>query len=173
VVDRLARSGNDDAVPLPRPRLKDSPLDFSFSGLKSAAIRWIRAHQLAASDEENASQQVRDLLASFERAVVDQLLGPLPDLVRRCSPRLITAAGGVAANTLLRQRMVAAGAELGVEVLLPPPALTTDNAAMIAHAGQLAAAAGTVHDPRRLDAWASAKWQPPGMRRLFAERGFE
>jgi tRNA A37 threonylcarbamoyltransferase TsaD len=54
--------------------------------------------------------------------------------------------------------------ELGGELLLPPPALTTDNAAMIARAGQLAFKRGEQHDPRRLDARARQAWQPPGMR---------
>lgn len=164
-VDRLARSGDPVAVRLPRPRLADAPLDFSFSGLKSATIREIRRAGLAGSAAENPAQEVHDLLASFELAVVDQLLGPLPELAAQHRPQLLTASGGVAANTLLRRRLEAAGRELGIEVLLPSAPLTTDNAAMIARAGQIAFARGERHDPRRLDARASRKWQPPGMRR--------
>ena len=140
-------------------------MDFSFSGLKSAAIRWIREHELCAGPDGETSPELRDLAASFELAVVDQLLRPLPQLVGEHRPDLITASGGVAANSLLRERLAEAAEELGVDLLWPPPALTTDNAAMIARAGQLAHARGEVGDPRRLDARAREVWQPPGMRR--------
>jgi N6-L-threonylcarbamoyladenine synthase len=168
VVDRMARQGDPLAVALPRPRLGDGDLDFSFSGLKSAAIRWIRDHGLAGVGAAAAPPAVYHLLASFERAVVEHLLGPLPRLVGRHRPLLITASGGVAANTLLRRRLAALGEELGVAILLPPLSLTTDNAAMIARAGQLAYAGGRRTDPRRLDASPREAWQPPGMRRRTA-----
>ncbi len=166
VVDLMARDGDAEAVVLPRPKLKDSRHDFSFSGLKSAAVRWIRANGLDGVGETNASGEVNDLLASFERAVVDQLMGPLDELADEHQPELLTASGGVSANTELRQRLVAAGRRMGVDVLLPPPALTTDNAAMVARAGQVAQARGERHDPRRIDARGREAWQPPGMRAL-------
>ncbi len=173
LIDALARRGNPEAVPLPRPRLKDAPFDFSFSGLKSAAVRWIREQGLAgpgASGAETPTALV-DLAASFEQAVVDQLLQPLPDLVRAHQPRLLMAAGGVAANTLLRRRLGELGRQLGIEVLLPVRPLTTDNAAMIALAGQLGRRAGLDHDPRRIDAHAREAWQPPGMSRPMNRTG--
>ena len=170
-VDRFARRGDALAVDLPRPRLADGPTDFSFSGLKSAAIRFIRERELVGAGAEDPPNLVADLLASFELAVVDQLLGPARALIADHRPQLITASGGVAANTLLRERMTALGAEHDLEVLLPPLALTTDNAAMIGRAGQLAHAGGTVADPRRLDARARRAWQPPGMRKLGGGSG--
>lgn len=165
VIDRLAQRGDPTAVALPRPRLDGGDLDLSFSGLKSAAIRWVRDRSLTSVDEATASPEVRDFLASFEDAVVEQLLRPAPELVARHRPALLTASGGVAANTRLRQRLTELGRDLGLEVLLPPLALTTDNAAMIARAGQLAHRRGRRTDPRRLDASAREVWQPPGMRR--------
>jgi len=165
VVDRLARGGDPGAVPLPRPKLQDGTDDFSFSGLKSAAVRWVRSQGLGGAGE-GGGQAVADLLASFELAVVDQLLRPLRGLVQRLRPEVLAVAGGVAANTLLRRRLSAAGEELGLEALLPPPPLTTDNAAMIARAGQLAFARGVSHDVRRVDARPRQAWQPPGMRRV-------
>lgn len=172
-LDALARRGQAAKVTLPRPRLKDAPFDFSFSGLKSAAVRWIRKHDLvgAGGDGGEPRREICDLAASFESAVVEQLLAPLPELERMYRPQLVTAAGGVAANTLLRERLESWGREHGVETLLPARALTTDNAAMIAHAGQLAHAGGRADDPRRLDARAREAWQPPGMRRSESVTG--
>jgi N6-L-threonylcarbamoyladenine synthase len=172
-IDALARRGDAEAVPLPRPRLQDAPFDFSFSGLKSAAIRWIREHDLvgAAANEVEPVPAVCDLAASFERAIVDQLLEPLSELTARHRPQQVSASGGVAANSLLRDRLSEWGRENDVEVLLPARALTTDNAVMIAHAGQLAHAAGRSDDPRRLDARAREVWQPPGMRRALQRSG--
>jgi len=114
---------------------------------------------------------VRDLLASFQRAVVDQLLAPLPELVAEHRPDLLTASGGVAANSELRRRLGEQAGALGVELKLPPPRLTTDNAAMVARAGQLAHARGFWSDPRRVDARPREAWQPPGMRRLSPSAG--
>jgi N6-L-threonylcarbamoyladenine synthase len=84
---------------------------------------------------------------------------------------MVTAAGGVAANTLLRERLASWGADRGVEILLPVRALTTDNAAMIAHAGQIRYREGHRDDPRRLDARARKAWQPPGMRTQVESTG--
>ena len=170
-IDALARHGDPSTVPLPRPRLKDAPFDFSFSGLKSAAVRWIRENGLAGAGKEDPPPVVRDLAASFETAVVEQLLAPLAKLAELYRPQLVTASGGVAANTLLRRRLEAWGRERGLETLLPPPALTTDNAVMIARAGQLAYNSGRSDDPRRLDARAREVWQPPGMRRASSQAG--
>ena len=171
VVDRIARDGDPHAVPLPRPRLHDSRLDFSFSGLKSAAVRWIREHQLSAADVVDPGRPVCDLLASFQRAVVDQLLAPLEELVEEHRPNLLTASGGVAANSELRRRLEERAGVLGLELRLPPPRLTTDNAAMVARAGQLAHARGFWSDPRRVDARPREAWQPPGMRGLSSTGG--
>ena len=170
-VDRLARAGDPGAVTLPRPRRRDSRVDFSFSGLKSAAVRWIREHGLDGAGAGDPPREVRDLLASFERAVVDQLLAPLQELVERHRPLMIAASGGVAANTELRHRLSREGASLGLPVRLPPPRLTTDNAAMVARAGQLAFVRGERSDPRRLDARPREAWQPPGMRGLSPAAG--
>lgn len=166
VVDRYARKGDARTVKLPRPRLADAPYDFSFSGLKSAAIRFIREQGLDGIGPDDPPQMVYDLLASFELAVADQLLTPAKALVAEHRPEIITVSGGVAANTLLREKIVQLGEEQGIEVVLPPVELTTDNAAMIGRAGQLAHACGSTADPRRLDARARRAWQPPGMRKL-------
>jgi N6-L-threonylcarbamoyladenine synthase len=171
VIDRLARRGDPSSVSLPQPRLDRGDLDLSFSGLKSAAIRWIRDRSLTTVDEATASAEVCGFLSSYEFTVVEQLLRPAATLIARYRPALLTASGGVAANTLLRRRLTDLGREAGVEVLLPPLGLTTDNAAMIARAGQLAHDRGRRTDPRRLDASAREVWQPPGMRRRMTLSG--
>jgi N6-L-threonylcarbamoyladenine synthase len=173
VIDKLARDGDPTAIALPRARLKDAPQDFSFSGLKSAAIRWIRKNNLVNAGVVTPQTAVHDLAASFELAVVEQLLAPLGEMADTHRPQAVTASGGVAANTMLRRRLTQWGLENGIEVLLPEPALTTDNGAMVAHAGQLAHQQGRVDDPRRLDAHGRDIWQPPGMRRLSAAGGVE
>ncbi|RLE23897.1 MAG: tRNA (adenosine(37)-N6)-threonylcarbamoyltransferase complex transferase subunit TsaD [Acidobacteria bacterium] len=164
-VDRLARLGQGVDTVFRQPRLKDGSHDFSFSGLKSAAIRELRSRGLEGLGDQKCGQEGRDLMASFEAAIVRQLLKPVPGFVKEHRPALITASGGVAANTLLRRELEAMGTTLGVEVLLPPLALTTDNAAMIARAGQLAWQRGRRDDARRMDVIGREVWHPPGMRR--------
>lgn len=170
-VDRLAREGDPTAFALPQPRLKDDSGDFSFSGLKSAAIRLVRDHRLAGAGEDRLGDAGRGLLASLEGAVVDQLLRPLPELYERYRPAAVSVSGGVAANTLLRRRISDWGHASGCPVAIPERGLTTDNAVMIARAGQLAAGTGRRDDPRRLDATPRAAWQPPGMRRRASTDG--
>lgn len=169
-VDRLARRGTADPAGFRQPRLKDDTNDFSFSGLKSAAIRRLRAEGLDGAGAEEADGALCDLMADLEAAVVRQLLGPLPVFVDQIRPAVITASGGVAANHHLRAALGEAGERLGIEVVLPPLALTTDNAAMIARAGQLAWRRGERYDPRRIDVNTREVWHPPGMRRQLEQR---
>jgi N6-L-threonylcarbamoyladenine synthase len=93
---------------------------------------------------------------------VDWLLAPLDDLVARHQPKVVAASGGVAGNREVRARLAAWGSKRGIEILLPPVALTTDNAAMIARAGQLRAARGEFDDPRSLVAYPRAPWKTTG-----------
>ena len=166
-VDALARQGDPGRFAFSRPKIRDRSGDFSFSGLKSAAIRLLRQEGIDSTEDTGLRA---DFAASFEAAVVDQLLAPLDDFVRTYHPDLISVSGGVAANTALREGLHAAGARLGVEVLLPLKALTTDNGVMIARAGQLAHARGRSDDPRRIDAHGRKIWHPPGMRKMLEAR---
>jgi N6-L-threonylcarbamoyladenine synthase len=144
VVDRLARSGRAQE-PFAIPQFKDGSLDFSFSGLKTgvrdrlAALgRAPDAHRpeaVRALAEADAPPALRDLLADFQEAVVAQIENRLTRLHEESRMRLLTVSGGVAANSLLRERLSAWGGRKGVGVLLAPRALTSDNAAMIAFAG--------------------------------------
>jgi N6-L-threonylcarbamoyladenine synthase len=161
-VDRLADDGDPRAFPFAPPRIRDpaGALDFSFSGLKTAVVR--RAAGLAElplADPEHPPQAVVDLLASFRWTIAEWLLAPLDVLVERHQPRVVAASGGVAANRELRRRLTEWGGARGVAVVLPPPPLTTDNAVMIARAGQLRARRGLLDDPRSLRAYPRAPWK--------------
>ncbi len=162
VVDRLAEAGDPSAFTFSAPRIKDpsGARDYSFSGLKTAAIRIAAERGLTPLADPAAPPQIaRDLLASFRRTVADWLLAPLDELVAEHRPAVVAVSGGVAANLELRRRLLDWGEQNGVPVVLPPVALTTDNAAMIARAGQLRAARGELDDPRSLRAYPRAPWK--------------
>jgi N6-L-threonylcarbamoyladenine synthase len=162
VVDLLAELGDAEAFSFSTPRIKDPSgvLDYSFSGLKTAVIRAAQGlTRLPLEDPAHPPQPILDLLASFRRTVAEWLLAPLPELLLRHRPALVAAAGGVAANRELRRRLEAWGAVSGVPVLLPALALTTDNAAMIARAGQLRAAGFALDDPLDLKAYPRATFK--------------
>jgi N6-L-threonylcarbamoyladenine synthase len=165
VVDRLAGAGDPGRFAFTAPRIKDPSggLDFSFSGLKTSVIRSAQGlTSLPLPDPASPPPAILDLLASFRRTIVDWLLAPLEEFVARHRPRVVAASGGVAGNSELRERLLAWGWRAGIEVLLPPMALTTDNAAMIARAGQLRASRGELDDPRALVAYPRAPWKTAG-----------
>jgi N6-L-threonylcarbamoyladenine synthase len=111
------------------PQLKGD-LDFSFSGLKTAVLRQVRAHQGPMSDQE-----IADVAASFQRVVVSVLIERLFDAARRHGARSVGVAGGVSANSRLRADLKERGERRELPTFLPSLALSTDNAAMIAAAG--------------------------------------
>ncbi|HMG41828.1 MAG TPA: tRNA (adenosine(37)-N6)-threonylcarbamoyltransferase complex transferase subunit TsaD [Acidimicrobiales bacterium] len=125
VIDRLATSGDPEAVRFPRAML-DRDYDFSFSGLKTAVVNHVRTHP---------DDAVEDVAASFQEAVVDVLVTKAMRAARDVGAKGICLGGGVAANRQLRQRLVAACAADGLRPFVPSLAMCTDNAAMIAAAG--------------------------------------
>lgn len=127
-IQKAAENGRGDAFEFPRAWLEDT-WDFSFSGLKTAVLHQIRALD---PDEDPARLPVADLAASFQTAVVDVLVGKTKAAAEEFQPKSVLVAGGVSANKSLREQMQA---QIGVPVHLPPLALCTDNAAMIAAAG--------------------------------------
>ncbi|MBX2879777.1 MAG: tRNA (adenosine(37)-N6)-threonylcarbamoyltransferase complex transferase subunit TsaD [Granulosicoccus sp.] len=138
-LSRLAEMGDDTAVPLPRPMMDRPGLDFSFSGLKTAVItRW-----KALSDDERAEQQTRaDLAASFERAVIDVLLGKSQRALQQTGLNRLVISGGVSANRVLRRAADQLQAEQSVQVFYSRLEFCTDNGAMIALAGSRRLALG-------------------------------
>jgi N6-L-threonylcarbamoyladenine synthase len=155
VVDRLAAAGNDRAVALPttrlthadrnRPDLKGD-LDFSFSGLKTAVLHYVRGRQ-AASPAPMTEHEIADLCASFQRVVVTALVDRLFDAARRHGARSVGVAGGVSANSRLRGALLARGEAREIPTFVPSLPLSTDNAAMIAAAGLRRFRAGHVAPP--------------------------
>lgn len=140
-IDRLARSGNDRAVVLPGTRLthrdRNAPelkgdLDFSFSGLKTAVLRYVNARRGTAPLTE---ADVADICASFQRVVVTTLVDRVFDAARRYGARSIGIAGGVSANSRLRAEIKSHGDAREIPTFMPSLQLATDNAAMIAAAG--------------------------------------
>jgi N6-L-threonylcarbamoyladenine synthase len=147
IIDRLAREGDEKAIAFPRTRLKQADRnaphlpgtsDFSFSGLKTSVSRYVSQRRVALGLEPGALLPERDVLdvcASFQVTVVEILLDRLFDAARSEQARSIGIAGGVSANSRLRQDVARRGAVLDLPVYVPSLALSTDNAAMIAAAG--------------------------------------
>jgi N6-L-threonylcarbamoyladenine synthase len=123
----------------------DSPnLDFSFSGLKTAVLRYVRENGIEAVVKGGEpDQRIVDLVASFQDKVIRSLLTRLRTAMRRHHPRTIILGGGVACNSALRSAVDAE--DFGAPAYYPSPILTTDNAAMIAAAGYAKLARGENH----------------------------
>ncbi|HEY5170523.1 MAG TPA: tRNA (adenosine(37)-N6)-threonylcarbamoyltransferase complex transferase subunit TsaD [Acidimicrobiia bacterium] len=121
-IDRLAREGDPEAVRFPRP-MRGEGHDFSFSGLKTAVVQYVRKHP---------DTDVADIAASFQAAIVDVLVEKLLGAARETGIRTVVAGGGVAANSALRERLLDLAVAGEVRVVLPGIALCTDNAAMVA-----------------------------------------
>ncbi len=122
-IDRISMSGDPQAIAFPRA-LRDG-LDFSFSGLKTAVINHVRKHPEA---------RTADVAASFQEAVVDVLVAKARKAAQQIGAKGLVLGGGVAANSLLRERFLSACVEDGVHGFLPSRAMCTDNAAMVAAA---------------------------------------
>lgn len=129
-IERLARLGNPEALTLPQAVVKDHPLDFSFSGLKTAVLNYL--NQLR---QQNKEPNRADVAASLQRAVVTVLVDRALKAAEITGQKQIVLAGGVAANSELRRSLKDAAFKQGIEVLVPPPILCTDNGAMVACAG--------------------------------------
>jgi N6-L-threonylcarbamoyladenine synthase len=152
ILDALAGHGDAQAVRFTPPVIRGNALDFSFSGIKTAVLRHIRAHPelekgIAAREvavrrgEKSAaqlhplcSQATLDLIASFQHCVVEDLVGRTLQAAEHADARSVLVSGGVAANSALRQVMQTRAYDAGRDAFFPSRALSTDNAAMIAAA---------------------------------------
>ncbi len=144
IIDRLSASGDQHRFSFSIPKISDGSLDFSFSGFKTAALRHIQQTGIKPLRRgAKISKRIRDLVTSYQRAIVDTLVVQTRKAQARLKPHSILLVGGVACNTLLRATFKAAFEDKdrdresidSVRVYYPSPALTTDNGAMIAAAG--------------------------------------
>ena len=124
-IDAIAMEGNPDAIAFPRAILAEG-YDFSFSGLKTAVVNHVRRHPDASTE---------DVAASFQEAVVDVLVTKARRAARDHGAKGLCLAGGVAANSRLRERLLDACVADGLHAFLPSRSMCTDNAAMVAAAG--------------------------------------
>jgi N6-L-threonylcarbamoyladenine synthase len=164
IIDQLAGWGDPQAVDFGRIKMKGNPLDFSFSGLKTAVLYRVRGTPLALEAEQRrawrktsrvaspdvlrnrCSRQTLDLIASFQNAVVRDLIERTVAAAEAAQVDTIFVSGGVASNSLLRARFLQASKAQGFRLFFPSPALSTDNAAMIAAAGYYKLKAGQLAD---------------------------
>ena len=138
LLDKLADSGDDRAYKFPHPHTQGK-YDFSFSGLKTAVIN--QAHNLR---QQGIEINAANFAASFRRSVVDLLVDKTVAAARDTGARRLAAAGGVAANSLLRSELMRRGGNAGMQVFIPPRGLCTDNAVMIGSAAFYRLMAGEI-----------------------------
>lgn len=129
-MDRIAEEGNPAAYKLPHPHVEGAPLDFSFSGLKTAVLNLLNNAR-----QKGEEISVPDLCASYRRAVVSCLTENFFQAAEMTGAKTLAAAGGVSANRLLRRELERLAGERGLPLYLPDKSLCGDNAAMIASQG--------------------------------------
>lgn len=139
-IDKVSKEGNPDAIAFPRAHMEDAPLDFSFSGLKSAVLNYINGCRMKGEAYSQA-----DVAASFQKAVTDVLVEHAMHAVEEYHMDKFAIAGGVASNSALREAMAKACAERKIEFYYPSPVYCTDNAAMIGVAAYYEYKNGTRH----------------------------
>lgn len=139
-IDKLAKEGNPEAITFPRAHVDDAPYDFSFSGIKSAVLNYINSAEMKGEEINKA-----DLVASFQKAVVDALVTRAIALVKESKMDKLAIAGGVASNSSLREAVKTQCEKNNIKFYSPSPVYCTDNAAMIGSAAYYEYIAGVRH----------------------------
>lgn len=129
-IDKVSKEGNPDAIHFPRAKVVGSEYDFSFSGLKSAVLNYLNSCEMKGEMINTAN-----VAASFQKAVVEVLVGHSMEAVKKYGYDKFAIAGGVASNSSLREAFAQACTKSGVAFYYPSPVFCTDNAAMIGVAG--------------------------------------
>ena len=130
----MAKEGDGKAVRFPRSMLGKESLDFSFSGLKTAVLYYCQGQDMKGANlvESMSTQEVADIAASFQCAVVDVLVAKTKRAAEKVKAVTVLLGGGVAANTALREGLAKMCVDTGRKLLVAPRKLCTDNAAMVA-----------------------------------------
>ena len=129
-IDKVSKEGNPHAIEFPRAKIAGAEFDFSFSGVKSAVLNYLNQCEMKGIKISQA-----DVAASFQQSVVDVLAGRAIAAAKKLGEKRIAVAGGVAANSALRQRLKEECEKEGIALCYPSPVYCTDNAAMIAAQG--------------------------------------
>jgi N6-L-threonylcarbamoyladenine synthase len=129
-IDKAAKEGNADALSFPKAHIKDAPLDFSFSGVKSAVLNYLNDCRMKGLPISQA-----DVAASFQKVIVEVIVEHTMEAAKESGLKKIALAGGVASNSELRRQMEEACKKHGYQFYRPSPIYCTDNAAMIGAAG--------------------------------------
>ncbi|MFQ6083662.1 MAG: tRNA (adenosine(37)-N6)-threonylcarbamoyltransferase complex transferase subunit TsaD [Candidatus Aminicenantia bacterium] len=130
IIDKLSEKGETKKFKFSLPKMSDESLDFSFSGLKTAALKYIK--QLKITQE---SPLIYDFLASFQQGIINSLLKNVTRALRVYQPRSLIICGGVARNRALRKNFQAFSSKQNLQLFIPSPKLCSDNAAMVAALG--------------------------------------
>jgi N6-L-threonylcarbamoyladenine synthase len=133
IIDELSKKGNAKAIRFPRPYLSKHSCDFSFSGLKTAVVNYVKAHPPPSGGYPE--DLLRDIVSSFQEAVIEVLVRKTLQAADQQAVKRIVLSGGVAANHHLRERIRDEASRKRVKVYIPSPSFCTDNAAMIGVAG--------------------------------------
>ncbi len=133
-IEKIAKQGNAKAIDFPRSMLDRESLDFSFSGVKTAVLYYCRGQDMKGADRvaSMTEQEIADIAASFQAAVVDVLVEKTKRAADRTNARTVLLGGGVAANSVLREALLQMCEQSQRRLLVAPKPLCTDNAAMVA-----------------------------------------
>ena len=140
-IDKLAKEGNPEAVHFKRVYLEKDSLDFSFSGIKTGVLNYVHNEQQKGHEINNA-----DIAASFQQAVLEVIVNKAVGAAEKLGKDKLVLAGGVAANSRLREMLTEECQKKGIELYCPSPILCTDNGAMIGCAAYYMYKDGIVHD---------------------------
>jgi len=136
IVERIAKDGDEKAIKFPIAKISDGKPDFSFSGLKTAVLRYVGENEIEPLKENDIpGDPIKNICASFQYTVVRSLVRTMEKLAIEYKPKTLIVAGGVACNGRLRAESKVVSQKLNIPVYFPSRHLSTDNAAMIAAAG--------------------------------------
>jgi N6-L-threonylcarbamoyladenine synthase len=152
IIDELSQKGDAKAIRFPRPSFSKNSFDFSFSGLKTSVVNYVKANPEPPAGY--SKDRLRDLVSSFQEAVVDVLVKKTIQLARHEKLKKVVLCGGVAANRRLRERMKEEASQDKIKVFIPRPSFCTDNAAMVGVVGYEYLKRG-IQSPLSLNAFSS------------------